>query len=230
MLGKYLIPEIYCTPKEAPAQLAHRQVPGHPWLVATVPPPRLRWHSCSSRRSSWPHGSTSGYKRGIWKRSNWSIMVWTLFTVQVLQRLADMPEVFVSVITGRCLPDIKAKVSTGCLDLCEGMWTSSQFDALQLSRWTSRTSPMLGTMGWTSSTLTAQSSSHPCLKRWTHCPIPKTSLAEVEKENDPPRYKMEFPCQGGVESKLVASEAASRMLPGATDDELRIMWFAGKNP
>ena len=31
--------------------------------------------------------------------------------VQVLQRLADMPEVFVSVITGRCLPDIKAKVS-----------------------------------------------------------------------------------------------------------------------
>jgi len=31
-------------------------------------------------------------------------------TKQVLQRLADMPEVFVSVITGRCLPDIKAKV------------------------------------------------------------------------------------------------------------------------
>ena len=29
----------------------------------------------------------------------------------MLQRLADMPEVFVSVITGRCLPDIKAKVS-----------------------------------------------------------------------------------------------------------------------
>ena len=28
----------------------------------------------------------------------------------MLQRLADMPEVFVSVITGRCLPDIKAKV------------------------------------------------------------------------------------------------------------------------
>ena len=38
-----------------------------------------------------------------------------LYTVQVLQRLADMPEVFVSVITGRCLPDIKAKVSTGSL-------------------------------------------------------------------------------------------------------------------
>ena len=33
-----------------------------------------------------------------------------LISVQVLQRLADMPEVFVSVITGRCLPDIKAKV------------------------------------------------------------------------------------------------------------------------
>ena len=30
---------------------------------------------------------------------------------QVLRRLADMPEVFVSVITGRCLPDIKAKVT-----------------------------------------------------------------------------------------------------------------------
>merc|ERR1711936_168664 len=32
-------------------------------------------------------------------------------TKEVLQRLADMPEVFVSVITGRCLPDIKAKVN-----------------------------------------------------------------------------------------------------------------------
>jgi len=32
-------------------------------------------------------------------------------TQEVLQRLADMPEVFVSVITGRCLPDIKAKVN-----------------------------------------------------------------------------------------------------------------------
>ena len=31
----------------------------------------------------------------------------------MLQRLADMPEVFVSVITGRCLPDIKAKVISG---------------------------------------------------------------------------------------------------------------------
>merc|ERR1719348_761258 len=31
-------------------------------------------------------------------------------TKQVLQRLADMPEVFISVITGRCIPDIKAKV------------------------------------------------------------------------------------------------------------------------
>merc|ERR1711892_1391343 len=28
-----------------------------------------------------------------------------------LQRLADMPEVFVSVITGRCIPDIRAKVN-----------------------------------------------------------------------------------------------------------------------
>ena len=54
-------------------------------------------------------------------------------------------------------------------------------------------------------------------------PIPKTSPPEVEKENDSPRCKMESLCQGGVESKLVASEAASRMLPGATDDELRIM-------
>ena len=33
----------------------------------------------------------------------------------MLQRLADMPEVFVSVITGRCLPDIKAKVIVLCL-------------------------------------------------------------------------------------------------------------------
>jgi len=32
-------------------------------------------------------------------------------TKEVLQRLADMPEVFVSVITGRCIPDIKAKVN-----------------------------------------------------------------------------------------------------------------------
>merc|ERR1712013_264532 len=32
-------------------------------------------------------------------------------TKEVLERLADMPEVFVSVITGRCIPDIKAKVN-----------------------------------------------------------------------------------------------------------------------
>ena len=32
-------------------------------------------------------------------------------TKDVLERLADMPEVFVSVITGRCIPDIKAKVN-----------------------------------------------------------------------------------------------------------------------
>merc|ERR1719154_130818 len=32
-------------------------------------------------------------------------------TREVLRRLADMPEGFVSVITGRCIPDIKAKVN-----------------------------------------------------------------------------------------------------------------------
>ena len=128
MLGKYLIPcapnvpevllrtqvpdtwnvTLICTPK-VPEVLLHRQVPGYTWLVTTVLTSRLRRHPCSARRPPRSHRPTSGYQRGS-NRSSKGQKGTESWSVQVLQRLADMPEVFVSVITGRCLPDIKAKV------------------------------------------------------------------------------------------------------------------------
>ena len=125
----YLIPEIYCTPKEATSSQASTWPPlaGRDCVFSSTTTALLLLTALIL---------TSRFCLRLQKRylEEVKLVDCIVFPVQVLQRLADMPEVFVSVITGRCLPDIKAKVSTGCLDLCEGMWTSSQFDALQLSR------------------------------------------------------------------------------------------------
>ena len=88
------------------------------------------------------------------------------------------------------LQEVKKELKAGLLRCCKDLRTCLRFLSLSslgavsltsrprsdsfskhahfemlLRRLISRTSPMLATMGWTSSTLTAQSLSHPCQKR-----------------------------------------------------------------
>ena len=127
MLGKYLIP---CA-TNAPEVLLHMKVPDT-WNVAVPCTPRvpeLKYFFTGKYLATpgWsrlcllldydgtlaPHGAHPDLTVLPPATKEVAIALQRVkkeLSVQVLQRLADMPEVFVSVITGRCLPDIKAKV------------------------------------------------------------------------------------------------------------------------